>query len=344
MVKQYINDGIFYIQVTGNYGSGAEQARPILAKSNLVDVVYANGLLTATYGHGFYPYEPLALGFYSPQEQMKYVDSVKKSRRAENDAYYFLDDTTDVNTKWSFILKYNPDIIKICLLDAADYEAKRKAEKVETYGLSAQVAAHVVQKAHAQGLRVIAHVETADDARLCAKIGVDALAHMPGYAWNGKEETRKKFCMTKDDVKLFKLKGITITPTLNLDYTPTYDSLGNKTEFPQQFAKTLAYEKQAMQWLYNAKVPLCIGGDYYGKTAIVEIDYVLKHKIFTPQQLLHIYCTQTPQHIFPRRKIGLLNEGYEASFLVLNQNPLVKIEGIKNITHRIRKGVFITLP
>jgi imidazolonepropionase-like amidohydrolase len=344
MVKQYITQGVYYVQVTGNYGTGAQQARVSLQKLNLIDAVYANGLLTATYGHGFYPYEPLAMGFYNPKDQMKYVDSVKKSRRAENDAYYFLDDTTDVNTKWPLILKYKPDIIKICLLDAADYEAKRRAEQVETYGLSAKVAAHVVQKAHAQGLRVIAHVETADDARLCANIGVDALAHMPGYAWNGTEETRKKFCMTKDDVRLFKQKGMSITPTLNLDYTATFDSSGKKTEYPKNFAKTVIYEKQAMQWLYKAQVPLCIGGDYYGKTAEVEIDYVIKHNIFTPQQLLHIYCRITAQQIFPNRKIGLLQEGYEASFLILNNNPLLKIEEIKNIQHRIRKGVYITIP
>jgi imidazolonepropionase-like amidohydrolase len=341
MVKQYISDGIFYVQVTGNYGSGAEQARPILAKSNLVDVVYANGLLTATYGHGFYPYEPMALGFYSPQEQMKYVDSVKKSRSAANNAYYFLDSVADVDAKWPLILKYKPDIIKICLLDAADYVAKRKAEVVETYGLSPEVAAYVVKKAHTSGLRVIAHIETAEDARLCANIGVDALAHMPGYAWKGTNETKEKFCMTKADATLFKKAGLAVIPTLNLDYTNTYDSNGTKTEYPAQFAAVVAYEKKAMQWLQKANVPLCIGGDYYGRTATEEINYIIKQGIFTNTQLIDIYCTQTPQHIFPKRKIGLIAEGYESSFLVLKENPLQKIETIKNIQQRIKKGLFI---
>jgi imidazolonepropionase-like amidohydrolase len=342
-IKQYLTEGVFYVQVLGNYGSGALQARAVLKKENVLEVTYANGLLTATYGHGFYPYEPMAMGFYNPSDQFKYADSVKKSRKADNNAYYFLDSISDIDTKWPLIMKYKPDHIKICLLDAADYAAKRKAEKVETYGLSPEVAAYVVQKAHAAGLRVFAHVETADDARLCAKIGVDALAHLPGYGWDGDEATRNKYCITKEDVKLFKKAGLTVIPTMNIDHTKTYDYKGNMALHPEKFAATLKYEKEILRYLYTAKVPIALGADYYGKTVAPEIDSLIAQQIFTAAQLLDLWSKQTTQHIFPNRKLGEIKEGYEASFLVLKENPVTNIDNIKTIVWRIKQGKFITL-
>ncbi len=342
-IREYLTEGVFYVQVLGNYGSGAMQSRSLLKKENVLEVTYANGLLTATYGHGFYPYEPMAMGFYNPADQFKYVDSVKKSRKAENNAYYFLDSIADVDNKWPLILKYKPNHIKICLLDAADYSTKRKAEKVETYGLSPEVAAYVVQKAHAAGLRVFAHVETADDARLCAKIGVDALAHLPGYGWEGDETTRKKYCITKEDVKLFKKAGLTVIPTMNIDHTKSYDDNWNVTIHPEKFAATMQYKKNILQYLYKAKVPVALGADYYGKTVAPEIDSLIAQQVFTPSQLLDLWCRQTTQHIFPNRKLGEIKEGYEASFLILKENPVTNIKCLKTIVWRIKLGKFITL-
>jgi imidazolonepropionase-like amidohydrolase len=342
MMKQYVREGIFYVQVMGNYGSGAQVARPILAKAKVLEATYANALLTATYGHGFYPYEPMAMGFYNPADQFKYADSVKKSRRAENDAYCFLDSIADVDAKWPLIMKYRPNHIKICLLDAADYAAKRQAEKVETYGLSPQVAAYVVKKAHAAGLRVFAHVETAADARLCAAIGVDALAHLPGYGWNGTAATKEKFCTTLTDVRLLKKAGITVIPTMNINHTATYDDKGVATQYPERFKAALQYKKDILRALYKAKVPIALGADYYGKTVTVEIDSLIGADVFTNAELLDIYCVQTPRHIFPGRKLGAIAQGYEASFLVLGDNPLRQISAIQNnILLRVKQGRLI---
>ncbi len=344
MVQQYIKEGVFYVQVVGNYGSGAAKARQALEKAKIIDVTYSNSLLTATYGHCIYPNEPMAMGFYNPQQQMKYEDSVKKSRIAENDAYIFLDSIADVNAKWPVILKYKPNHIKICLLDAADYAAKRKAEKVETYGLSPEVAAYVVKKAHAAGLRVFAHVETAADARLCATIGVDALAHMPGYGWDGLPETKNKFCMTDADAKLFKQMGMAVIPTMNIDHTSKYDSSGNATPFPKRQAAMKEYKKNALRSLFKYKVTIGLGADYYGKTVRPEIDSLIATKIFTSGEMLDLYCRQTPQLIFPERKLGLIKENYEASFLVLKENPLGNINAINTgIVQRIKQGRFIKI-
>lgn len=56
---------------------------------------------------------------------------------------------------------------------------------------------------------------------------------------------------------------------------------------------------------------------------------------------MELYCTQTPKSIFPNRKIGEIRENYEASFLVLSENPFDNIDAIKNIEIKVRQGLFL---
>ena len=257
----------------------------------------------------------------------------------ENDAYYFLDSIADVDKKWPLIKKYQPDHIKICLLDALHYEEKRRAEVPETYGLSAEVAAYVVKKAHAEGLRVFAHVETAEDARLCARIGVDVLAHLPGYGWDGKEASRSTYCMTESDARLFRKAGMAVIPTMNIDHTSEWNDQYAETKFPERAKALTNYHRFALNALLKMGVPIALGSDYYGKTTRVETDSLISQKIFSPADLLDIYCRQTAQVIFPNRKIGLIKNGYEGSFLVLKNNPLQTSDITdSNIMLRVRKG------
>lgn len=339
MIGKYFNEGVFYVQVLGNNGKGAASSRPILSQKKLIDVTYANGLLTSSYGHGFYPYEPLAMGIYAPYQQLALADSIKKSRLVENISYFFLDNIEAVEKKWELIQSYKPDHLKIVLMDAKNYEAKRRLEKPGDNGLSEEVAAYVVKKAHQEGLRVFAHVETAADARLCAKLGVDVLAHLPGYGWNGAKETKAEISLSKKDIALFKKANMTVIPTFNLDGTKTYDSNGAETIHPENYKASITYKVKILRQLVKAKVPLALGADSYGSTVRPEIDALINHKVFSNRVLLDLYSKTTPQSIFPERKIGEIREGYEASFLVLNQNPIQRIQAINEISFKVRQGV-----
>jgi imidazolonepropionase-like amidohydrolase len=57
--------------------------------------------------------------------------------------------------------------------------------------------------------------------------------------------------------------------------------------------------------------------------------------------LLKMWTVTAAQTIFPRRKIGHLREGYEASFIVLRGNPLENFERVKDIQLRFKQGVLI---
>jgi len=85
-------------------------------------------------------------------------------------------------------------------------------------------------------------------------------------------------------------------------------------------------------------VKLLVGSDQFRQTSLPEILLISSLKVFTNLELLKISCETTPQAIFPQRKIGFLRNGYEASFLVLDGNPLTSFEQIKNITLRFKQG------
>jgi imidazolonepropionase-like amidohydrolase len=52
-----------------------------------------------------------------------------------------------------------------------------------------------------------------------------------------------------------------------------------------------------------------------------------------------MWSVTTPRAIFPKRSIGELRDGYEASFLVLRADPLADIAATRAIALRVKKGV-----
>ncbi len=342
--KAYLEEGTFYVQVLGNYASGAKQARPFLNQPSTLDVSYANGMLTNTYGHPFMVYEPFVLGIYNYSEALQRVEEVKNSRRGENDVYWFLDSKADVDAKWEKILATKPDIIKISLLDAENFN-KYIAEGAINKGLSPEVAGYVVQKAHQANLRVYAHIETANDFRLGLKIGVDGFTHSPYYDWNGSLKTKPIDDLTLSDIKLAARKNVVVIPTAQRGiYGATdHDSNGKRTINVERFGRVVERHKKLFNKMHRNGVKIALGLDNYGTTLLPEIEYFHDNKIFDDLTLLKIAVQTTPRTIFPHRKIGKLSKGYEASFLVLGGNPLKEFNQIKNIKMRFKQSVFINL-
>ncbi|MBC7797624.1 MAG: amidohydrolase family protein, partial [Pyrinomonadaceae bacterium] len=250
-----------------------------------------------------------------------------------------------VDAKWEKILAAKPDIIKIGLLDAENYDKYAASGDTLSKGLSPEIAEYVVQKAHQAGLRVYAHIETAQDFRTGVKIGVDGFAHSPDYGWNGETATKPKDILTVKDMKLAAQKNVVVIPTLQRGiYSVTdYDSTGKGVLNKERFARTLERQKKLMNELNKNGVKIAFGLDNYGKTLLPEIMYFHDNQIFDDKTLLKIAVETTPQTIFPNRKIGRLREGYEASFLVLKGNPLEDFNQIKNIALRFKQGVFINV-
>ncbi len=66
--------------------------------------------------------------------------------------------------------------------------------------------------------------------------------------------------------------------------------------------------------------------------------YLSKLGVWGNLEMLKLWCEVTPEIVFPDRKIGHLKAGYEASFVMLEANPLDDFENVKKIQGRFKQG------
>ncbi|HEX8637376.1 MAG TPA: hypothetical protein VF692_04890 [Pyrinomonadaceae bacterium] len=197
-IDMYLRDGVFYAKSQTDVRSGALKVADKVNRPTSVDVSYAHGALTHTYGHGIEIYEALALNLFDPKAFDANKEKVAASRLRENDAYYIVDTAEDLERKWQKILDGKPDFIKIYLLTSEDFEEKRKNIpniRLGSIGIDPKLVPTIVEKAHRANLRVSAHVDTAFDYRVALTAGVDEMAHLPGY-YIDKDDKLEKYLLT----------------------------------------------------------------------------------------------------------------------------------------------------
>jgi imidazolonepropionase-like amidohydrolase len=107
---------------------------------------------------------------------------------------------------------------------------------------------------------------------------------------------------------------------------------------PDKTQRVREMQLQNLRLLKNAGVRFGIGPDVYGKTPLIEAMYLHQLGVFSNLELLKIWCENTPEDIFPNRKIGHLQEGYEASFIVLPTNPIESFNAVNSIKLRFKQG------
>ena len=339
MLPRFVEDGIFYVQVLTNHASKIVDFRDSFNSSNTIDVLYANGGLTATLGHPFVAYETRAMGLHW-SAIFSQRDKIKESRLAEKDAYWFLDSPDDVEKRWSEIMESKPDVLKIFLINTVGHEEFFNTDSMGNFGLSRETAASVVAKAKEQGLRVIAHVDTADDFRIGLDIGVDGFGHLPGYVWNA-QVNPEKYRLTGADIARAAEQNVFITPTAIFAqvYATQFGSDGTQTIDKKRRDAVNQFIREELERLYKAGVRIAIGADQHRSTSMLELDYLHNElELFDAATLLEIGTYATPSSIFPDRRIGRFETGYEASFLALERNPLEDWSALGTISLRIKQG------
>ena len=317
-VARQVHDGIFYIKEQ----SGAPFARRIAERAlnapDGIDFISANQGWTSTGGH---PVEVIQRGAQMPGPAGAFVrDSLDPALVMQ------VDSRDDVDRRWAYFLagKPRPDFVKVFLFFSDDH-ARRRADPraFGNRGLDPALVPYIVSLAHAAGLRVSAHVYTAADFRSAIQSGIDDIAHLPG----GRGEN-SQFLLTEADAVLAAQHHVTVATTI----VQHGDSTLTDRLIRDQYAHNITL-------LRAHGVTLLIGSDLAEGTAVTEIAALARSGLFTNAELLRLWSVITPQTIFPDRRIGRLADGYEASFLILSDDPLVNIANTRRIVGRVKRGL-----
>ena len=322
--KMYLDAGIFYVK---NPNSLLRSKKPTAAHINLpatVDGVLSNGGLTGSGGH------PIEI--VTPRRGFKPEDG-------EGAFYYVIDNAAELERKWPTIKAGQPDFIKTYLLYSEEY-AKRKDDKEYDgwKGLDPAVLKEIVRRAHADGLRVSTHVETATDFHYAALAGVDEINHLPGFRPDRNDFATytniSAYKISEADAKLAASKHIVVVTTIGGAIDTTFDE-----KFDEQTrlaVRSMLIENLNVLRKYH--VSIAIGSDSFRQTALPEALSLAKLKSLDNLTLLKMWCEATASTIFPKRKIGYLKDGYEANFLVLTNDPLADFANVKTIEQRVKHG------
>ncbi|MBC7778195.1 MAG: amidohydrolase family protein [Phycisphaerae bacterium] len=96
-----------------------------------------------------------------------------------------------------------------------------------------------------------------------------------------------------------------------------------------------------MRRLLDANVIVAMGSDDSQRTLRMELNYWFGLGDMDDARTLKVLCENTPRAIFPNRKIGKIENGYEASFLVLSDNPLSNVLKIRVQAFKVKRGVLL---
>jgi hypothetical protein len=330
LIARYLRDGVFYVE---NPDILPRSRAALAGKVNTptgVDVAFANGGLTGSGGH------PLEM------VRRNIVREIWTEADGEGAFYWTVDNREDIARKWPAILAQRPDFIKIFLLYSEQYSQRASdSAAVGWRGLDPALVPEIVGRAHDAGLRVAAHIETASDFRTAVAAGVDQLAHMPGF--RGDEHVQlpdaAPYTITDADAREAAQRGVTVVTTLGgaADLDPSGpDSLTRRA--------LDALHRRNLATLRRAGVKIAIGSDTYRDDSRNEARYLQGLGVFSDAELVRLWAYDTPHAIFPRRAIGGLEAGDEASFLVLACNPRISFACTDSIRLRVKDARVLAIP
>ena len=315
-IKRYLRDGVFYVKMMSNLPRETGVVRHTYNHPNSVDVVFANGGITASGGHPIRLREQLL-------EQGIYEGFTRETLR--DHAYFVVDTPADLDAKWPLILQFRPDFIKAILVYSEEYAKRRDDPKFFGHkGLDPEVFALLVERAHAARLRLSVHINSAEDFHVAVTAGADEIAHLPG--------THTVEPIDRADAVLAAQKGIPVITTAVLIERKLKQGQGALYE------ELRRGQIENLRLLREVGVTLVVGSDEYDDTSVNEARYLRGLDVFDNRELLEMWTANCARTVFPDRKLGRLEPGYVAIFLALDGNPLVDWSSLGRIRYRFKDG------
>ncbi|QPQ54223.1 amidohydrolase family protein [Allosphingosinicella flava] len=332
-IAAFLREGIFYAKNPNAIPDFlTPKMRSMINRKDSIDVVFANGGLT---GSGAHP-APL-------HDNLADRGLLQGLGRADmpGRAYHIIDDEDDLAASWPKILAGKPDFIKVFLNGGT--RLRLGSEAGTKAGISPAMLKSIIRRAHDAGLRVMAHVETADDFAAAVEAGVDETAHLPHFGPRGARENAAAYTITPEVAAQAGARGVTVIGTASVLQRM------HGAEWPEEARTSVAaLHRKNIALLRQHGVRIAIGSDGMGgetgiPTAAGEAAYFYTYGLADNLDLLRMWSVVTPQTIFPDRKIGKLEEGYEANFLALDGDPLADPKNLHRIGLRVKGGAVLAL-
>lgn len=319
-VRRYLSHGVFYVKNPNVLPSNVDPIREAVNHPTSIDVAFAGGGITGPGGH------PIGV------VQRNVDRGTWTADQGQGAFYHAVADTGDLDAAWAALLADRPDFVKTYLLYSETHD--RRADDpayVGQRGLDPDLLPAIVERARGANLTVTTHVETAADFRHAVEAGVDEIAHLPGF--RGDEDNRfpepDRFLLDRSDARRAAEAGVVVVTTLG-----DFDELDD--EVTSQRARKVF--RHNLEVLKEEGVRLAVGSDDYGAVGVEEAFQLLDLDVFSNLELLATWVEDTPRTIFPDRRIGRLAPGYEASFLVLERNPIEDFSATRAIRVRVKQG------
>jgi len=311
----FLASGILYAANLCCPADAREQTQAFTGGENGVDMLFTGGALTASGGHPIRLYENLHSSVYRRPAETFWEDN-------NNSTFYVVDSSADLDVKWPLLLQAKPDLVKTMLSSSEEFEPRRDdSAYYGNKGLDPALLEQIVHRAHDSGLRVVTHVDTVADFRHALDAGVDLLAHTVGYVADSMEEW-PNYALTEEDAERARRQGVVQITTAGLA-----DS---------EAAREIVAHN--LRLLRDHDVPLAIGSDVWEQAALTERHALIRLDVFSPTELVRMWCEDSARALFPDRSIGRLAPNYEGNLILLGANPLDDVEALADVRCVIKRG------
>jgi len=321
-----LKQGVFYVAQLCANPTDIAGYRSMLSQPTTPDVLFATACISATDGH------PIGLFLHFAKQGGDASATPEMARKM----IVAVDTEAELAARWDEVLAGQPDLVKVILVDSARHaQRKGQPQYFGRNGLDPALLPTIVQRARAAGVRVVAHPDTAADARAAVQAGVDLLAHLPGYHFE-KGLTAQDYRLDDETIALMAQRKIPLIATASVPQT----MLRLKGA---ELAAVQAMQRDNLQRVLKAGVPLLIGSDNPFGGPLDEVEYLDGLGLLPRAQLLAALTMHTPQAMYPKRAVGRFDEGAEASFLLLDGDPLQDLKALRRVSLAVKQGNVLSL-